>query len=93
MHLGAHVGGRNPLKKAQDRSVELVQFFLGDSQAYPRVFQCGRRQLPCATARASRTFHVPYVINVTALNGTRIPSPKVFDQQTAVAALRVRPLA
>ncbi|MDQ6875669.1 MAG: deoxyribonuclease IV [Actinomycetota bacterium] len=87
MSIGAHVDQVDPLSEASARSADIVQFFLGDPQAWPK-------QVPvrddAATLRDSDIglyVHAPYVINVATLNNRiRIPSRKLLDQQAAAAA-------
>jgi deoxyribonuclease-4 len=93
MLLGAHVDPSDPLRAAEERNADLVQFFLGDPQGWrpppPRA--------DAAQLRASELaiyIHAPYVVNLASLNNRiRIPSRKILaDQALAAAALGARGL-
>ncbi|MGB9377684.1 MAG: deoxyribonuclease IV [Mycobacteriales bacterium] len=87
MHLGAHVGMLNPLKDAQDRLADVVQFFLADPQGWHKTLPVRDDARTLRDSDIGIYVHAPYVINVATLNNRiRIPSRTMLNQQAAAAA-------
>ena len=90
--IGAHVEQADPIAEAVAREADLVQFFLGDPQAWkgPVVeFPGGAVALreAATSAGVSLYVHAPYVLNVaTTNNRIRIPSRKLLQQHVDAAA-------
>ena len=85
MLLGAHVSADDPLRRAQDRGAELVQFFLGNPQSWkqapPRPDAESLRASPIPVY-----VHAPYLINVANPSSRiRIPSRKILSHTLAGA--------
>ncbi len=87
MRIGVHIDQANPVKEAQVRAVDLVQFFLGDPQAWPKEVPVRDDAADLRASAVDMYVHAPYVINVATLNNRiRIPSRKMLSQQAAAAA-------
>ncbi len=77
----------NPLKEATDRDADIVQFFLGDPQAWAKEVAVREDAADLRDSDIGIYVHAPYVSNVATLNNRiRIPSRKILDQQAAAAA-------
>ncbi len=64
----------------------MVQFFLGDPQAWPKEVPVREDAATLRDAPVDLYVHAPYVINVaTTNNRIRIPSRKMLGQQAAAA--------
>jgi deoxyribonuclease-4 len=86
MQIGVHIDQTNPLKEAELRGVDLVQFFLGDPQAWPKEVPVREDAATLRDSDVGIYIHAPYVINVATLNNRiRIPSRKMLGQQAAAA--------
>ncbi|MDP9241155.1 MAG: deoxyribonuclease IV [Actinomycetota bacterium] len=86
MRIGVHIDQTNPLKEAEVRGVDVVQFFLGDPQAWPKEVPVREDAATLRDAPVDLYVHAPYVINVaTTNNRIRIPSRKMLGQQAAAA--------
>ncbi|PZS35324.1 MAG: deoxyribonuclease IV [Pseudonocardiales bacterium] len=87
MRIGVHIDQTNPLKEAAVRGVDVVQFFLGDPQAWPKHVPVREDAATLRESAVALYVHAPYVINVaTTNNRIRIPSRKMLGQQAAAAA-------
>jgi deoxyribonuclease-4 len=78
MRIGAHVDPGDPLAEAAARQADVVQFFLGDPQAWADP----EHRADAGTLAASEIeifIHAPYRINVASPNNRiRIPSRKLL---------------
>lgn len=92
MLMGAHVDQSDPIAEARARGAEVVQFFLGDPQAWkgPQVAHPGGAAALKAEAEQAGVrlyVHAPYVLNVASMNNRiRIPSRKFLQQHLNAAA-------
>lgn len=87
MLIGAHVDQADPLAEAKARDADLVQFFLGDPQAWPKRVAMREDAEILKAADVTLYVHAPYVINVATLNNRiRIPSRTMLAQQAEAAA-------
>src|SRR3954466_5220287 len=92
LKIGAHVDQTDPVAEAKARDADLVQFFLGDPQAYkgPEIRYAGGPEALKADAEAAGVdlyVHAPYIVNVaTTNNRIRIPSRKLLQQHVDAAA-------
>lgn len=84
LRIGSHVESTDPLAGAAARGAEVIQFFLGDPQAWtPPVIP----ELGAHDGSVDFYIHAPYVLNVaTTNNRIRIPSRKLLAQHAAAAA-------
>jgi deoxyribonuclease-4 len=86
MRIGAHVRDDDPLRAADERGAEVVQFFLCDPQSWdkPKVHP----QTKALNERGLTIFiHSPYQINVASTNNRlRIPSRTAVISHAKVAA-------
>jgi len=86
MRIGVHIDQANPLKEAAARGVDVVQFFLGDPQAWPKEVPIREDAATLRDSSVEMYVHAPYVLNVaTTNNRIRIPSRKMLGQQAAAA--------
>jgi deoxyribonuclease IV len=86
MRIGAHIDWVDPLAGAEARGADVVQFFLGDPQAWKEP----EPHPDAAALKAADTqvfIHSPYRINVATMNNRiRIPSRKLLLSYARAAA-------
>ena len=84
--IGAHVHSANPVAWGDEVGADVVQFFLGDPQAWKKPQPHPFADQIKATDKTVYV-HSPYVVNVATLNNRiRIPSRKILSQHAVGAA-------
>ena len=86
MLIGAHVGSKDPLAEAAERSADVVQIFISNPQSYKKPVP--REDAAELMASGLPIYvHAPYIMNPASPNNRiRIPSRKTLAQTVEAAA-------